>query len=240
MEMVDPITREEFLDKKRDFSPFLVHLTKDDDNNMLYAKDALDMILDQHTLKAYNHFFLYSPSLKKQDASLIEKFKVVCFTETPIDQIDVLLKKVIKKKFKPGPYGLVFKKEYIREQGGNPVFYVKKDIAKPLWKWLYEPHVEGKEQLSKASEKICKLLALVTVCEDGNDWHWEREWRTVGDLEFGLTDIYCGFCPEEEVPYFENKYGVIFISPYWRSNKILAKLVNLSKEKPLTANDIPF
>ena len=73
---------------------------------------------------------------------------------------------------------------------------------------------------------MCKLLALTTICDEGNDWHWEREWRIVGNLEFKLNDIYCGLCPEKEIPYFESKYApVIFISPYWGINKILDKLV---------------
>lgn len=239
--MDNEISREEFLNKKRDYSPFLVHLTKEAIDTLgepcASAKDVLDEILRVKTLKAFNHFFLYSRNLDSQDASLVEKFKVVCFTETPLNQIDVLLHRVCGRNFKPDPYGLVFKKEYIREKGGNPVFYVTKKIARPLWDSLYEPHVEGKEQ---TSEKICKLLALVTVCDEGNDWHWEREWRIVGNLVFNLSDIYCGLCPEGDIPYFENKYSLNFISPYWGINKILDKLVNLSKEKTPTATDIPF
>lgn len=233
--MEKELSIDEFLEKKRDFSPFLVHLTKDDEE--FCAKDVLDTILNENTLRSYNYFFLYGPNLKSQNASLIDKFKVVCFTETPIDQIDILLNRVSRRNFKPDPYGLVFKKEYIREKGGNPVFYVTKKIASPLWDSLYKPHVEGKKQ---TSEKICKLLALVTVCEEGNDWHWEREWRIVGNLVFNPSDIYCGLCPEEDISYFENKYSLNFISPYWGINKILDKLVNLSKEKTLTADDIPF
>jgi hypothetical protein len=141
---------------------------------------------------------------------------VVCFTETPIDQIGVLLHKVSGRNFKPDPYGLVFKKEYIRQQGGNPVFYITKEIAKPLWP-LYNDEPSG---------EVCKLLALVTVCEEGNDWHWEREWRIVGNLQFDLEDIYCGLCPTNDISYFENKYSPVkFISPYWGINKILDKLV---------------
>ncbi len=220
--MGEELSKEEFLEKKKDFSPFLVHLAKDDDDNMMYAKDALDMILNQKTLKAYNHYCYFSPALtNSQNVSLQDKFKVACFTETPIGQIDVLLNTVSGRNFKPEPYGLVFEKEYIREKGGNPVFYVTKEIARPLLDLLYEPHVERKEQ---TSEKICKLLALVTVCEKGNDWHWEREWRIVSNLEFNLEDIYCGLCPEKDIEYFEYKYAPVkFISPNWRNNKILAK-----------------
>jgi hypothetical protein len=223
-------TREKLLDRKRDYSPLLVHLTKDskdiNGNLQMLAKDVLDKILKEKTLKAFNHFFPYSPSLKSQDASIIDKFRVVCFTETPIDQIDVLLNKGVQKQFNPEPYGLVFKKEYIREMGGNPVFYATLKIAKPLWEYLYHPHVEGKEQVP---DNLCKLLALVTKCQEGHDFHWEREWRIVGNLDFKLNDIYCGLCPQEEMPNFESKCGVKFIDPYWGINKILDKLVGKLK-----------
>jgi hypothetical protein len=220
--MPEPILLDEFLEKKHDFSPFLVHLTRDSDE--VPARDVLKTILDENTLRAYNHFCYFSTALKKsENVPLESKFRVVCFTETPIGQIDVLLIPVAERKFKPEHYGLVFKKSYIREKGGNPVFYVTRQIAKPIYYLLYEAHIVGKEQ---APEQLCKLLALVSLCEEGNDWHWEREWRVVGDLEFDLNDIYCGLCPEGEISYFENRYAPVkFISPYWGINKILDKLV---------------
>jgi hypothetical protein len=220
------LSTDDFLAKKKDFSPFLVHLTKDvvDElgNPFLSAKEVLeDYILDERTLKPANHFCYFSPALKDAQNSIQDRFRVVCFTETPIDQINVLLNKVSGRNFKPEPYGLVFKKDYVRQNGGNPVFYVTKEIARPLWDLIYVTHVQGKEQ---APEKICKLLALVTVCEQGNDWHWEREWRVVGELKFNLTDVYCGLCPGKDIFYFENKYAPLkFISPDWQLEKILAK-----------------
>lgn len=214
--MNTPLSVDEFLDRKRDFSPLLVHLTRDDD--MFAAKDVLVQILDQKTLRAYNHFCLFSPSLKGSDAaSLADKFKVTCFTETPIDQIGILLFRVKGRNIKLDPYGLVFKKRYIKQSGGNPVFYVTKKIAKPLW-GLYK---------NQPSDEVCKLLALVNVYEERVDFHWEREWRIVGDLVFSLDDIYCGLCPQEYIDVFESLYQPVkFISPDWGINKILDRLVN--------------
>ena len=219
-------TRDQFLDGKRDYSPYLVHLTKyainTNGNLEADAKDALDSILEQKILYACNHFFPYSKNLNNQKPSVIDNFRVVCFTEKPINQIDVILDRSIKRQFNPEPYGLVFTKEYIREvKGGNPVFYVTLKIARPLWKHLYQPYVEGKDNLPY---DLCKLLALVTECQKGNDFHWEREWRVVGNLEFQFSEVYCGLCPEDEISYFESKYPPIkFISPTWDYKKILAK-----------------
>lgn len=225
--MSEPQSLDEFLDKKQDYSPFLVHLTKDDESvweenkTIMPANGVLEAILDEKTLKAFNHFCLFSPNLKDQNTDLQDKFRVVCFTETPIDQIHILLTELGGRNFKPKPYGLIFTKEYIRENKGNPVFYVNKEIAKPLWQ-LYWPICNKDE--AQSYDEICKLLALVTVCEKGNDWHWEREWRIVGNFGFKLKDIYCGFCPEKDIEYFERKYPPVkFISPDWSENKILAK-----------------
>jgi hypothetical protein len=239
--MNDQFSLDEFLNKKRDYSPFLVHLTKDckdeQSNSLKPARDVLSLILNCKSLRAFNHFCYFSPSIAaSNDNKLQDRFKVVCFTETPIDQIDLLLSEVIERDFKPKPYGLVFTKDYIRSKRGNPVFYIIKEIAKPLWSPLYE-RLRKKE----LSEEVCVPLALMTVCEEGNDWHWEREWRIVGDLKFELSDIYCVLCPEEEIALFEKRYSdVIFISPIWGTNKILDKLVKTPKKNQSPAYDIPF
>ena len=226
------ISLERFLDKKRDFSHLLVHLTRNSTN--CSAKDVLSNILNECTLKAYNPWCIYIKDLKKPiNTSLRENFKVVCFTETPLDQIGVLLEPLEGRWYQLEPYGLVFEKSYIRVEGGNHVFYTTREIAKPLGE-LYE------RQKTDIDPKACKLLALTTLCEKDNDWHWEREWRVVGDLEFKLRDIYCGLCPEQDIPYFRDNYQqVTFIDPYWGIKRILDELVKKELPTP-TINDIPF
>jgi hypothetical protein len=147
-----------------------------------------------------------------------------------MDQIGTILKPLPKRLYQPEPYGLVFEKEYIRAKEGNPVFYIKSEIAKPLSK-IYS------DQKQQADDKMCRLLALITICENWNDWHWEREWRIVGDLKFNLENVYCGLCPEEDIDYFCNKYKPVkFIDSRWESKRILDELV---KQEP-HVEDIPF
>jgi hypothetical protein len=127
---------------------------------------------------------------------------------------------VVGRNFKPKPYGLVFKKDYIRQQEGNPVFYVSGSLFDSLWR-LYN---DAKER--DFSKRDNKVLALVNKYEGKIDFHWEREWRIIGDLKFDLNDIYCGLCPEDDISYFANTYAPVkFISPHWGINKILDKLV---------------
>ena len=231
--MSEQISREDFLDMKRDYSPLLVHLCKDysyydDDigNVELAAHEALDNILNGKTLIAYNYYCLLGKNLDSQSKLLQDRFKVVCFTETPIDQIDVLLEEVHGRKTKLKPYGLVLKKEYIRQHGGNPVFYGTTNIIHPFWDLYWSLLLE-----ESPSKEKCNLLALVNRCDETIDFHWEREWRIVGDLEFNYDDIYCGLCPEEKMSLFEDSYPQVkFISPYWGINKILDKLVGQIKK----------
>ena len=219
------ISLEEFLDEKSDYSHLLVHLTRSDE--FMPASEVLSCILNECTLRAYNPFCVWIESLNKSPNSSLRKlFNVVCFTETPIDQIRVLLEQLQGRKHQFEPYGLVFKKSYIREKGGNPVFYVTREIARPL-------HALFDKQETVVDVEECRLLALTTLCEAGNDWHWEREWRVVGNLQFALDDIYCGLCPEDEIVDFEYGYEpVVFIDPRWSSGRVLNKLV--------AKLDIPF
>jgi hypothetical protein len=65
--MVETLSGEEFFAKKTDFSPLLVHLTKDDFDYegefVIPAKDVLDTILSEKRLRAFNHFCLFSTNL---------------------------------------------------------------------------------------------------------------------------------------------------------------------------------
>jgi hypothetical protein len=96
----------------------------------------------------------------------------------------------------------------------------KKEIAKPLWKVYRSLNDE------QSPSEACRLLALVPLCDQTMGFHWEREWRIVGNLEFELDDVFCDLCPQEDMAYFEAKYEPVrFISPHWGINKILAKMV---------------
>ena len=92
----------------------------------------------------------------------------------------------------------------------------------PWWQYYHSA------QINNFPNQENELLALVNRCDEKYDFHWEREWRIVGDLEFELNDVYCGLCSEDCIRYFESKFRLKFIDPYWGMNQIIDKLV----EKP--------
>jgi len=108
------ITREELLNKKRDYSPLLVHLTRE--NPADSVEEVLETILVEHTLRACNYYCLFDDKIDSLDDATKDKFKVVCFTETPIDQIDILLERVQGKSTILEPYGLVCEIPCARER----------------------------------------------------------------------------------------------------------------------------
>lgn len=218
------ITREELLNKKRDYSPFLVHLTREGVDNLgnevVSAREVLDdFILSDKKLIACNYYCLFKDKVDSLDDTNKNKFKVMCFTETPIDQIEVLLETVQGRNTILRPYGLVFKKEYVRQKGGNPVFYITGSLSAPLWS------VYDNASKNNFPDVDCKVLALINKCDETIDFHWEREWRIAGNFDFALEDIYCGLCPEADIQYFESNYPIVFIDPHWGINKILDKMI---------------
>ena len=214
------ISKEDFLRRKRDYSDLLVHLTRDTENGT--AKQNLESILQQHTIRAYDHHCFFSSHLRAAgQTEFAQFFRVACFTETPIDLIGLLTLELAGRQKAYKPFGLVFKKDYVAINGGNPVFYAKPRYATRFWSLFDEAKGSGTED----KKEICSLLALVNSLAEHNDWHWEREWRTVGDFHFDTQNAYCGLCPQSHIRYFELAYGLPFIDPGWTIGQILDRLV---------------
>src|SRR5437016_3781867 len=87
---------EEAMRFREDISRFMVHLTRDDENEWPEgsggdARHNFESILDHKSILAIKPHCLHGDLIRKVPEKTQDKFKVACFTETPLAQIKHLL-----------------------------------------------------------------------------------------------------------------------------------------------------
>jgi hypothetical protein len=181
-----------------DISNFVVHLTRRYGNDS--ARHNLVSILNDRTIEARHPHCLFSPlfsQLRFTDL-LKSKFKTVCFTETPVNQITPLCRKIPGRQIELEPYGLVFYRDYLLERGGSPAFYINSDGTE-IRDYLIEQfreHFNGirslrnfKRRQRRRHEQIIQYYSFINKMGQRYDFSWEREWRFAGDLSFKYEDV---------------------------------------------------
>jgi hypothetical protein len=83
---------------------------------------------------------------------------VACFTETTPSGLERLFN---EQRFEP--WGIVFSKEFVYDQGGAPVHYVRSD------EWNYYRKLPASLR-----------ARAVEIRRGQSEWLWEREWRALG------------------------------------------------------------
>ena len=221
---------EEVKSIRGDLSNWLVHLTKDnffphDGKPVLRtAKRCLENILEKDVIKAYKSVgqFNYQPWYKKIDQA---KLQAVCFTETPIEEI-FLFPNIKGKNLIFSSYGLAFSKEDLAKKPyfTAPVMY----FSQPEGDFHYLDVMNQMEQkFHKEFEEVLFLFDRfgTTTANTPYDFRWEREWRKKGDLIDILKLAKFGLCPEYDIDYFEEKFSMIFVDPFFNPKQIEKKLV---------------
>lgn len=230
------LTKSQLLSQRGDLSPFLIHLTRDGDLKLwkeiyktpkdqvrqVTAERSLKKILQNSQIKALSPFgyFNYKVPYKKGEQIKNPDSKVhrhwlraVCFTETPLDHVNLQMQNIWGRQFHFAQYGLAFKEPVVREKGGNPVFYTQT---------TNEPIRAAFDKI--ATNPIASLFQPVMPLIEGFgppwysqihgpqeiDFRWEREWRIVGDFKFSLSDVAFGFCPIDKIKYLEEAIGNVF------------------------------
>lgn len=183
---------------REDLSRFLAHLTRDYDGTS--ATSNLISILKERTIYARKAHCLVMHKIKKMGFSdlLRSKFNTVCFTETPLTQINQLAAEVAGRKIQLKPYGLVFWKEHLFEKGSSPAIYInaKATSVSDFLLDQFDSIFKGVKTLHKLKKteadhyrSIVHYYSLINVVKDKHDFLWEREWRHHGDLSFRYIDI---------------------------------------------------
>ncbi|OWR28989.1 hypothetical protein CDO73_16425 [Saccharibacillus sp. O23] len=222
---------EEILSHRTDISRYVVHLTKAYRTNS--AKENLVSIIQDKMIHAYDHHCLFSPKLRKEDEEIQKKFRVVCFTETPLDKIH-LLTNISGRKVELEPYGLVFKKSKVISARGNPVSYVYKE-NNLLLKYLTRQYDEYTRTYydDEPEELVADFNtfgSIVNIVRAGHDFHWEREWRVRKMLEFDCAEIFAVIAPSNDHKEIRELIGsddikyTPFIDAGWNYEEMLNEL----------------
>lgn len=231
-----PITQ--VLNRRSDLSTFLVHLTK----------QTPDGTASQN-LKNMLHFGRIYPTRAQGwgkrltlGAAYVSQ-KAVCFTEAPLDQIHGLLD-IEDRQVNLEPYGLVFTKMVARRKGANPVWYVDTAVAHPqnleaaLDELVMQAKAGPEPFETSAISKVLPFFEEMGISATGHkkEFWWEREWRCLGDFEFGATEIALILAPEEEHAAF-GTYGPHCVDAAWSLERMIAALAGLSESDvtPFTA-----
>lgn len=225
----------EILSRRSDLSTFLVHLTRH--VNGKSPKENLLSILKDWNIEAPT---MFGPAMSKLNGQIVQSQKCVCFTETPLEYLHLLLEEIEGRDFRFGPYGVGITKKLARKQGANPVWYL--DIT-PGHDWLMNPINEMIEEGVKSGAfeqtHIAKITPFIEQMGTGRDYRkefwWEREWRHVG--KFYLPTHVIVICPEPDIAEINNNLldptssrSASFIDPYWGLEKIIARLAGFDNE----------
>jgi hypothetical protein len=217
-----PIDIEQLLHRRSDLSTFLVHLTRDATGGPT-ARQNLLSILTARKIEARSTFGM---ATALTDAAIAATQRCVCLTETPLDQVWMMVQDISQRQVRLQPYGVALTRVVGRRRGANPVWYV--DIT-PGHHWLTVPinrlvelarrgesrtiasppgDVSGPilQGPSPAQDPILQLTPFIEQLGPiGNgskkEFWWEREWRRVGDLWLGpptFSDIVAAFVPEAD------------------------------------------
>lgn len=239
---------DQLLARRTDLSTFLVHLTRSDEAES--ASDRLKGILREQKILARNAFGMAAGELQKKSLP-VEHQKAVCFTETPLQNVNLLAERIEGRDCQFEPYGIAIARKQARRSGVNPVWYL--DIT-PGHSWLTNPvnslvnsAIESGDFENQPIAKLTPFFEQMGSKPNGNDpWDkgykkefwWEREWRHVGN--FSLPSRYIVLCPSaeiqnmkkviEELPVALEPAKVSYIDPRWSLEMIIGRLAGLGAD----------
>lgn len=205
----------ELLSRRGDLSGFVVHLTRKGEDGIPSVRN-LKSILKQQLIEARSPF---GPETQKLDSRLdLESQKCVSFSETPLEHLHCLTKRIEKRRFSLSSYGLAFTKMTARRLSVNPVWYV--DIT-PGHDWLMNPvneliDCELKRRKKFRKSPLAQIVPFIEQMGSGQgrsgygyrkEFWWEREWRHRGDFTFSPEDVALGLAPESRIKTFEDFSG---------------------------------
>lgn len=232
---------EDLLHRRSDLSTLLVHLTRAS-GTMTARENLVSMIAgDEEGVAAIEARRPYGPARDYDDhLGHIATQRVVCFTETPLEHIWMMLEHIERRKVHFDPWGLVTTKAAAREAGCSPVWYANK-AAKD---WTTNPTKFVRQMIDDAvtrsldkdgrivdellrQEPVFRITPFVEdmgPSMDGvpKEFWWEREWRHVGDYPLQFPSrIVAVVAPEAEHESLRAQLADLEIHEPWKTRPIL-------------------
>lgn len=216
------------LNRRADLSTFLVHLTRGDD-----PKASLMSILSDGRIRALSPMGWAKDQVPNLGASAEKSQKVVCFSETPLEQ-NVREYRAPTRQVQTVRPGL--------HQNGGSTEWRQPRLVHNVMSGQYSTHATSLSALRAAAcvdeetftrHPAASIFPFIESMGTGNrgvphEFWWEREWRRVGDFVFPDDEIALVLCPEADHHEFETMIPGKVIDPKWSLERMIAKLVGLS------------
>lgn len=227
--------KETAIANREDISQFVVHLTRDDRKtftNGSSARDNFISIYKHKNILASRAHCLHNKKLKLLPKNLQKEMRVSCFTEVPLNQIHLLTRPIPGREIEFAPFGFVFTKDFILENGAQPAIYLNSyggnNFLREAADALFEEAKQG-----QASGLLWRFLPFLNAMHESYDFTWEREWRVRGKLSFSAKDVICVILPQNGEEALKARFadgGVAVISPGWNYGQIVAELARQQGE----------
>jgi hypothetical protein len=197
----------DILHRRTDLSTFVVHLTRR--LGGVSALDAHASIARTGTLEAR----MALGWAKEQDdpGDLTKQSqRVVCFTETPLEHINLIVGPIQGRAIELEPYGVALTKLTARKLGANPVWYVDMTEGRDwviantldqLRDWAVRDALDnGRNFHDYPLARLFPFIEQMGTWTGRNpkEFWWEREWRHVGSLQLPASGL-IWLCPEDEI-----------------------------------------
>jgi hypothetical protein len=235
----------EILHRRTDLSTFVVHLTRA--SNGLTGLGALASIAASNVIEARTAMG-WARQYDEPDAQPNESQRVVCFSETPLEHVNLMLGPMQpSRSVELEPYGVAFTKLKARHLGINPVWYIDQTPGRDwiLSQALNELRDWTANSAAAAGQPfhIYYLARIFPFIEQMGTWPsvgtqkefwWEREWRHVGPVALPVRGV-LWLCKAEEHSQLEELAGGRLLRPWidprWGLERIIAHLAGLPADE---------
>lgn len=170
---------------KPDMSNYLIHMT---------GKSSIQSILKDGRNSKEGLIKAQIPKGSKGDNF---KYKIACFTETPIFALGAFIAISKRRSAENMQYGIGFKKSYMVQKKVRPTIYLDNKLLSEI---LSIANGSNSGKVNQCINEIRALAHPLGETMEKQGFTWEREWRFVDDVgfyfDFDAIEVIC--CPNDE------------------------------------------